>query len=69
MPTDCYDDEDLMLTPCDQYIAEEHYQDCITEEKNYPTVTLDSNQHELIDIWITMQLAELDKDIDIVTFC
>jgi len=61
-------DEELMLTPCDKYIAEEHFNDCLTEEEHYPSHKFGDVSTSDIDIWIISQIAELDKDSDIATF-
>lgn len=36
------DNEETMLTPCDKYVAEQHYTDCLTEDDYYPSLEKDN---------------------------
>ena len=57
-------EEECMLTPCDIYITQEHYDDCLlTTEDESPY-----DDNSLVDTWLLLQIAELDKDSDIAIF-
>jgi len=57
-------EEECMLTPCDIYITQEHYDDCLlTIEDESPC-----DDNSFVDTWLLLQIAELDKDSDIATF-